>query len=293
MGAVDLTPSQIAFGTAETLFLIFGAYLLARTFGPREKRTAFLAAGGLPRWALTGTEVALLVLLIFLCGVAGQSAVARLFATRIHASPDREGLEIAVFGAGFHCVALLGWPVFHLLRRHLLAASDLEPEVVAASAPVVRLTWPQVLKAAAVTLAMVLPVIVAASFLWNNLLQVLGLPSEPQDLIAIFGGKHSRLVFVGMLTVACAIAPLNEELLFRGAIFRSLRQRFGRTAALAASGLFFGVVHGNWAGALPIALLGVALAMAYERTGDIRVPIVTHGLFNLNTIVIVLSGLPQ
>lgn len=103
---------------------------------------------------------------------------------------------------------------------------------------------------------------------------------------------ESPLVLIAILLVACVVAPLNEELLFRGVIFRFCRQRFGRGIALVVSGMLFGALHGNLAGFVPLALLGVALAIAYEQSGDIRVPIITHGLFNLNTTLVVLAGIP-
>jgi membrane protease YdiL (CAAX protease family) len=40
-------------------------------------------------------------------------------------------------------------------------------------------------------------------------------------------------------------------------------------------------------------VLGMILALAYEATGSIRVAIVAHALFNLNTVLIVLSGLTE
>ena len=298
---MDLSPPQLALAAFEIALLIFGGYQLVRTFGTHSGRTAFFSAGGLPPWSLGGLEVALLVVLIFLCGAFGQSLVAKLTAARLHASSDRAGLEIAVFGFAFHSLALLGWPVFYQLRQRffaqdLPAGSPLPPDAPVppvASAPASRQSWPQVFQAAGLTLAMALPLVAASSFLWTNFLHAVGLPDQPQDLIAIFGNGHSRVVLAGMLLVACVVAPVNEELIFRGAIFRSLRQRFGRVVALVFSGVFFGAIHGNWAGLLPLAILGAALAMAYERTGDLRVSIVTHGLFNLNTVLCLLAGLPQ
>ena len=47
------------------------------------------------------------------------------------------------------------------------------------------------------------------------------------------------------------------------------------------------------AGILPLAMLGMLLALVYEATGSIRVAIIAHGLFNLNTIILLLSGLTQ
>jgi membrane protease YdiL (CAAX protease family) len=94
-----------------------------------------------------------------------------------------------------------------------------------------------------------------------------------------------------MLLVACVLAPVYEELLFRAGLYRFCRQRLGRGWALLISGVCFGALHGNWAGFLPLALLGMGLAVAYEATGSIRVAIIAHGLFNLNTVLILLSGL--
>ena len=101
------------------------------------------------------------------------------------------------------------------------------------------------------------------------------------------------LVIAGMLLVACVLAPLSEELIFRAGLYRFVRQKLGRTPALLISSVCFGALHANWAGSLPLAVLGMLLAIVYEATGSIRVVVIAHGLFNLNTILIVLSGLPQ
>jgi len=136
-----------------------------------------------------------------------------------------------------------------------------------------------------------LPLLALLSFGWTFLLRKMGLPDEPQDLIAIFSNTRSPWVIAGMFLVACVLAPLNEELVFRAGLYRFCRQKLGRNWALLLSGCLFGALHGNLAGFLPLALLGAGLAIAYEATGDIRVTIVAHGLFNLNTILVVLSGL--
>jgi membrane protease YdiL (CAAX protease family) len=102
-----------------------------------------------------------------------------------------------------------------------------------------------------------------------------------------------RPLMLAMLAVACVLAPIYEEMFFRGVLYRACRQRLGRPIALILSSVLFGILHTNAAGFLSLTLLGGVLAVAYEYTGDIRVPILAHGIFNLNTLVIVLSGLPQ
>jgi membrane protease YdiL (CAAX protease family) len=94
-----------------------------------------------------------------------------------------------------------------------------------------------------------------------------------------------------LLGVACVLAPIYEEVLFRAGLYRFCRQRLGRPLALLASGLLFGALHLNLASFAPLSLFGMVLAVAYESTGSIRVAIVAHALFNLNSVLIVLSGL--
>jgi hypothetical protein len=212
-----------------------------------------------------------------------------------------------------------------------------------------------VLRYAAGTLLVALPVVALLSFGWNYVLRTFSLPDAPQDLIAIFAKTKSPWVIAGMLAVACILAPITEELIFRRGLYRYFRQNhiasvgfvaiaisvqatlllqaageqfvaqhfregaikvllafgvllvslgvfwFGsrsreveknkRLLALVLSGLCFGILHGSWTGFLPLAILGMILAIVYEATGSIRVPIIVHALFNLNTVLIVLSGL--
>lgn len=285
-----MVPAQIFFAVFELGLLLAGAWGLARAAAVPAVRASLFGPARLPHWAITGVEVVLLLLLIVLCGFVGQAVAARLLFPLVARTADVGALQIVVAGAGMHGAALLGWPVFRLLRGHAHADYGAPSP---ATLPAPRLRPAQLVNTAVLTLVLALPVVALASLAWRSGLNLFGLPDEPQDLIALFAGTHSPWTLAGLLVVACVIAPLNEELLFRGALFRYLRQALGRMPALALTGALFGILHGNWAGFLPLALLGVAFALAYERTGDLRVSIVAHGLFNLNTVAIVLSGLPN
>lgn len=288
----SLAPHQLFLAGFQLLLLLAGTWGLARMLAVPAVRQTLLGQQRIPHWAIRGFEVGLLFILIFLCGMIGQGLLVHFFGEAVRESNDRAGLEVVLFGLGFHGAALLGWPLFRAFRNHLLADYG-----ATSSAPL----WPapaadgqgSVLKRSALALLLVLPLITASSLGWTALLRALGVSDEPQDLIAIFGSVESPWVLVAMLTVACVLAPINEELVFRGLIFRYGRQRFGRAFALVLSATLFGAMHGNWAGFVPLAVLGAGLALAYEQTGDIRVPIIAHALFNLNTVLIILADLPQ
>jgi membrane protease YdiL (CAAX protease family) len=98
-----------------------------------------------------------------------------------------------------------------------------------------------------------------------------------------------------LLTVLAAvvIAPLAEELLFRGLLHRSLRQRLSIVPATLLSSGLFALVHVDVALSQPLALVGltvvgVVLALAHERTGSLVVPVVIHAVHNAITVVVVI-----
>jgi len=289
---MPLTPYQFFVASLQLMLLLVGAWGLARILGVPATRARVFERSRLVPWSITGPEVALLLVTFMLFGIVGQGVLVSLFREALDSSPEKTGLQVAVYGFGLHGFPVLAWPLFHVVRRALHSDYGVEPPVAIVSTPR-RLSWAKVLAHAVVTLLLILPVLTLASALWTLLLRQTGLPDAPQELIEIFGAVQSPWVFTAMLLVACVVAPLNEELIFRRVIFRFCRQRFGRGFALLVSGVLFGALHGNWAGFFPLALLGVGLAIAYERTGDLRVPILAHGLFNLNTILIVLSGLAE
>lgn len=285
-----LSSFQITILSFEILGLAYGSLLLARFLNLPGFKPVGSVSGRLAYWPMEGFEISLLIVLIFLIGALSQVLLAYFFGETVKASADRKGLEIAVYGLATHGGGLLAWPLFFLLRRQLFAEYNTTPP--AASGPTLaRAHWAQALRDGFITLLTALPLVLLVSVSWHALLNLLGLPGAPQDLIAIFNDTQSPYVVAGMLVVACVLAPLNEELLFRRGLYHFLRQRFGRIVALTVSASLFGLLHMNLAGFLPLASLGVMLALAYERTGDIRVPIIAHGLFNLNTIVALLAGL--
>lgn len=288
---MSAAPAQLALAAVELTLLFAGAALLLWLLADPIRRQHWLGTHALPRWDVSLPEALFAAMLVFAGCFLAQTAAHQGLGARIAASADRSGLEILVYGAAFHGGILGGIALFPLLRRRVYADYGAAPP---AAAPAGRRTgWPQVLRLGAGTVLVALPLVTLLSLGWTSLLRAAGLPAEPQDLIAIFAGTDSPLVIAGMLVVACGLAPLSEELLFRAGLYRYIRQRLGRAPALLVSGLCFGALHGNWAGFLPLAALGMILAVAYEASGSLRVAVIAHSLFNLNTVLVVLSGLPE
>jgi membrane protease YdiL (CAAX protease family) len=76
------------------------------------------------------------------------------------------------------------------------------------------------------------------------------------------------------------VAPIAEELFFRGVVFNAWLREGGARFAYLGSAALFAVIHLSLAAAVPIFLLGLALAWIYRRTGSLLAPIAMHTVVN-------------
>jgi membrane protease YdiL (CAAX protease family) len=89
-----------------------------------------------------------------------------------------------------------------------------------------------------------------------------------------------------MAVVVCIGAPLAEEVVFRGYIYPAMKRFTNISVAVIFTGILFGAVHGNLGALLPLTVLGIILALAYELTGSLWAPIAIHFCFNAATTAI-------
>lgn len=88
------------------------------------------------------------------------------------------------------------------------------------------------------------------------------------------------------------IAPISEELFFRGFVFRGFRRGAGLAIAAAGSGVLFTLAHlPFWLIFPSIFTLGVVLAWTFERRSSLIPCIVAHMLFNLAGFIFYLQSL--
>jgi len=84
-----------------------------------------------------------------------------------------------------------------------------------------------------------------------------------------------------------ALAPVAEELFFRGIVQSCARRYLGRRwGAILVSSVMFGLAHYSQPQVVvPLAALGAILGYLYERRGSLIAPVLLHVLFNLRTLV--------
>lgn len=115
-----------------------------------------------------------------------------------------------------------------------------------------------------------------------TLLQHWGFETPIQGAVKGLLGENGRAMQVVHLLLAVVMAPLLEEVLFRGLFFGSLRTIFPVPVAVVLSGIVFGAIHMNSPAFLSLVALGMAFAAAYQISRSLWVPVAMHMLFNLS-----------
>lgn len=125
-----------------------------------------------------------------------------------------------------------------------------------------------------------LPVILLVLALSKLLLNQLGINEGPQQAVqTVTMASSSVELFLQGLSVIL-LAPIAEEVIFRGIIYNTAKQINTRTAAIIISGILFAAVHGQWTLVPPLFILSLALVWVFEKSGTILAPIVLHAAFN-------------
>ena len=117
------------------------------------------------------------------------------------------------------------------------------------------------------------------SLVWKTAISL----DDPQTLPDQLGIAGSTLNLVLVVIIITVLAPVSEELLFRGYIFRALRNWRGFAPAAIITGLIFGAVHIGSSPigfALPLAAFGFGLCLLYQWTGSLYPCIALHAANN-------------
>ncbi|MFC1705393.1 lysostaphin resistance A-like protein [Planctomycetota bacterium] len=124
------------------------------------------------------------------------------------------------------------------------------------------------------------PFIYGLVFVSHSVAAHLGVEPAINLAAEVFVETESRYVLLLICFVAVFVAPVAEEVFFRGLLYGPLRTHVGKAWAIAITSVCFALVH-PLVDMPAIALLGVVLALAYERTGSLVAPISAHAANNV------------
>lgn len=112
----------------------------------------------------------------------------------------------------------------------------------------------------------------------NNLIMMaLGVMTQADVINELLGEIDAPLLFA---FVTAIVAPITEELFFRGFLFKGLREKYGWVNALMFSSLIFALFHGQLATLIPTFLLGALFAYLFQRSGSVYPGMFLHFVVN-------------
>ncbi|MGN0375101.1 MAG: lysostaphin resistance A-like protein [Butyrivibrio sp.] len=92
-------------------------------------------------------------------------------------------------------------------------------------------------------------------------------------------------IFVQIIATSVC-APLVEELLFRGVLYKRMRTRLKVVPSMLISSAIFGIIHGNLVQFIYAFLIGMILSFVYEKFKNIWAPIILHAGANLLSVLL-------
>ena len=109
-----------------------------------------------------------------------------------------------------------------------------------------------------------------------------------QEAVTMIQETGNRRLLAAMAFSAVLVAPVAEEIIFRGYLYPVVKRFSERWFAALFTGMLFGVVHFNLMSFPALVVMGVVLVVLYEITGSLWVTIACHAAYNGTTIGLLL-----
>ncbi len=245
-----------------------------------------------PNWDIPWIDFLLFIFSAFLLIILAQN----LLALWLPDLPEGEELELTPQIALLSILSLQG-PIllnFILFQKFYLKENAIQLNLVPVNVA-------QDLKHSLILFAQFLPVIWLLSMIWSSFLRLLqhfslieAFPIQP--LVELLAKDMPILNFLMIALLGIALAPLVEEIIFRGCLYRFLKSRHSILVAQLVSAVLFALLHDNLNSFLPLVFIGFILVRIYESTGSIYKAIYFHAFFNASSFIFMgllkYSGLP-
>lgn len=134
-------------------------------------------------------------------------------------------------------------------------------------------------------LGMALPAWIGAQLIGLVVVRLLA-PFGLEPEIGVGSEALARADPVVLLVSLVLVAPVAEEIFFRGVVYNAWLREHGPRAALIGSAVLFALIHGSLFLFVPILALGIALVLLYRATGSLPAAIALHAGFNGITVLL-------
>jgi membrane protease YdiL (CAAX protease family) len=214
---------------------------------------------------------------LFICTFLGQLIVALLHKAGVHGFSQEYGFgTILLATLSFQGAALCLIPFFlWLYRVPLREAFGFRKDKILILAALVAVVL-------VITLVVTLPL--QALSAWA--MEKIHWQPQEQTAVEIFLRTNWWPTGIYLAVFAVVLAPVAEELVFRGMLFPCFKQMGLHKTAWFGVSLFFAAIHFDAATFVPLFVLALILTWLYEFTDNLLVPIAVHALFNATNLVL-------
>jgi membrane protease YdiL (CAAX protease family) len=237
------------------------------------------AIGPVP-WTLAQTLLGTAIMLVPWILVQLSSKLAQAGGSPVkHLAPGADALGgiVAFVASSFVECAFLLVPAYYVLSRREPGEPGWSVRRGVRALGVRRVDW----RPAAGVVALGLGVIVGVNLIYNGLISLLHLHMQTNSDSLLQYAHSAPLTLLGYLAAAVLVAPICEEIFFRGFLFGGLTTSLRLWPAALLSAALFGIAHVD-AGSFPVLfVIGIALAWARWRFGSLLPGIAIHACNNL------------
>jgi hypothetical protein len=218
------------------------------------------------------------VLIVFGLLILGQVAVSMLLIPSTSQEGDSQPISALLLAAlSIVNIAMVALTT-SLHRLHCIQKQRSESFLVAKGTRV-----RQAIAYGILALVCFLPAHFGVAIVWELVLKGLEVDLDTQESVvmimeAIRDKNWAQLA--PLIFFATIVAPISEEVMFRGLLFRVLLDRGGFFMAAIISSALFTLMHDSIASWGPLMVLGMLLAWVYHRSGSLLVSIALHFAFN-------------
>jgi membrane protease YdiL (CAAX protease family) len=259
---------------------LLAAHVVSRRRTDHQGLPPFFAS----RWSVLDLWIALH---IFVAGIIPFGIVAAIVMVILAGGsmPERPAGAplLALLGIGMvgQTILMIGIPIAFITQKYRLSLNH------------VGLAWPPPKEHVRLGVKWGLFLLIVAGLLRVGIVLILnGImgPSEVQELRrtteqmtaeGLIKQFRTPMMYVMFMIVAGIMAPVSEEIFFRGFMYNIFKHRLGIKAGVVLSALLFALVHGAPIAIISIIPMGMILALAYERTRSLWIPIVMHATNNM------------
>ena len=132
----------------------------------------------------------------------------------------------------------------------------------------------------------------ALALISSLLIKALGDQAEPQKLVTLIAEESAKQENIGTLIffvmMAVAVAPVAEEILFRGILYPAVKQLGHPRVAVIGTALLFALFHINLLTFASLTAVALALIALYDFTDNLLAPITAHAVFNASNLIMLL-----